>query len=228
MSRWISNTLGISLTAVVCLFGYGGVLLFPHIIAAVDATRDVAQQGVIAGTTFNHPKWGTLYEVDQTLKNIRLTVDAANKVAIHEEHQLSTIDGYASHLDREVSDLAGSSGRTLDAIATTAQGATDTLSEAQTDLATARTSLVAIPPLMEAYTRSGEDLDTLLRSQAISGTLENVDALTGNLNGIAADGRKVTDKLTTDFLAPQPWWKKIGRFASDGFDYGALAARHIP
>lgn len=100
--------------------------------------------------------------------------------------------------------------------------------QARADLITLDTSLAAARPLLEAYTQSGRDLNAILERPAIPSVLDSSAELMNNAAGISADGKKVTDKLTADFLSPQPWWKKVGRYASDTFDYGALFARHVP
>ena len=85
-----------------------------------------------------------------------------------------------------------------------------------------------LPAMVASYTAAGDNLNAILRQKAIAEILANVDSMTGSGAEILADGKKVTDKATADYLAPQPWWKKAGRYASDAFDYGALFARHTP
>jgi hypothetical protein len=79
-----------------------------------------------------------------------------------------------------------------------------------------------------AFGQDAADLDALLKDEAIHRTLVNTADLTGNANGVVADGRKVADKLTEDFTAKKPWYKKIGPPIEDLWDYGALVARHMP
>ena len=45
---------------------------------------------------------------------------------------------------------------------------------------------------------------------------------------ILADGKQAADKATADYLAPKTWWQKIGKYAGDTYDLGALLARHTP
>lgn len=65
--------------------------------------------------TVNKPKSGTLSMLDDTIFQMRLTIDATNKVLIHEQTQLGTIDGYARNLDAEVAGLASHGTIALDA-----------------------------------------------------------------------------------------------------------------
>jgi hypothetical protein len=104
----------------------------------------------------------------------------------------------------------------------------DAITQAHTDLVTLNGPIAATTPLLEAYTRSGEDFDELLKRKAVGQILDHAAGIMTSGDDIVADGKKITDKLTSDFLTPQPWWKKAGRYASDAFDYGALAARHLP
>jgi hypothetical protein len=178
--------------------------------------------------TINRPKSGTLSMLDDTILQGRLTIDATNKVLIHEQTQLGAIDGYASHLDREVSNLAGSGSRTLDAITGTARGATDTLSAAQTDLKTLDTSLTAFPPLLERSTATVGDLDALLKDKAVYGTLDNVQSMTSSGSAILIDTRTLADKTTGDILKPKPWWQKIGPYGNDLVRAGCLLTGRCP
>jgi hypothetical protein len=120
-----------------------------------------------------------------------------------------------------VTDTAGNLNKTIDA-------ATETVSQARVDLVTLNAPIADAGPLLEAYTADGTQLNALLKQKAITEILDNTASITNSAAGISADGKKVTDKLTTDFLAPQPWWKKVGRYAGDTYDYGALFARHAP
>jgi hypothetical protein len=198
--------------------GYRAITALSTTLSRINAALD----------TINRPKSGTLSMLDDTILQGRLTIDAANKVAIHEQQQLGAIDGYASHLDREVSNLAGSGSRTLDAITGTARGATDTLSAAQTDLKTLDTSLTAFPPLLERSTATVGDLDALLKDKAVYGTLDNVQSMTSSGSAILIDARTLADKTTGDILKPKPWWQKIGPYGNDLVRAGCLLTGRCP
>ena len=101
-------------------------------------------------------------------------------------------------------------------------------------LDSARAATDAVPQTLDglyntsrAATQSMTDLDDLLKSQAVRGSIANFADLLGNANGIAVDGRKVADKATLDYLTPKPWWMKVGQYAGDAADFGALFARHV-
>ncbi len=137
-----------------------------------------------------------------------------------EPHIVAAMDEFgqtAKHLSSTADSLKG----TADALTGTAQGATDTLAEGKRTIAAAQ-------PLLDAYTRSGDDLDVLLKRKAITDILDNVAGMTVHANSISGEFDLVTQKAAGDYLSPQPWWRKIGRFAGDTYDYGALFARHTP
>lgn len=110
----------------------------------------------------------------------------------------------------------------------TADAATAATLQARTDLFTLNGSIAATQPLLEAYTRSGNDLNAILERKAVTEIIDNFASTTGSLAGVMADGKKVTDKATADYLSPKPWWRKLGAYAGDTYDYGALFARHTP
>lgn len=198
--------------------GYRAITALSTTLSRINAALD----------TINRPKSGTLSMLDDTILQGRLTIDATNKVLIHEQTQLGAIDGYASHLDREVSNLAGSGSRTLDAITGTARGSTDTLSAVQTDLKTLDTSLTAFPPLLERSTATVGDLDALLKDKAVYGTLDNVQSMTSSGSAILIDARTLADKTTGDILKPKPWWQKIGPYGNDLVRAGCLLTGRCP
>src|SRR6185437_12180779 len=100
--------------------------------------------------------------------------------------------------------------------------------QARDDLFTLNGSIGATRPLLETYKRSGDDLNAILERRSIFTILDNSASITGSAAGIFADGKKVTDKATADYLNPKPWWRKLGAYAGDTYDYGALFARHTP
>lgn len=106
--------------------------------------------------------------------------------------------------------------------------ATEATAQARDDLKTLNSPISDSGALLEAYTAAGNHLNEILKQKAITETLNNMASMTGSGAGILADGKKVTDKATADYLSPKPWWMKVGRFASDTYDYGALFARHTP
>jgi chromosome segregation ATPase len=110
----------------------------------------------------------------------------------------------------------------------TTQAATGGVQALTADLTALQQPISASQALLARATGTVSDLDTLLKQNAITDTLDNVSGTSAHLELITGDLQKVSDKLTNDFVAPKPWWKKIGPSLSDLYDYGALVARHAP
>jgi hypothetical protein len=185
----------------------------------------VLWQGKKALDTVNAPKSGTLAMVDDTIMQGRLTIDATNKVLIHEQNQLGTFDGYARNLDSEVSGLASHANTTLDALSGSATAATQTLNTASTSLQSATDHLT---PVLDAATSTTLDVgaatkrllpieddadasvkhfDTLLASPDIPLILSNSQKITASGAVIIRDGQIEADRFT--FPPKTPWYKKI-------------------
>jgi ABC-type transporter Mla subunit MlaD len=120
-----------------------------------------------------------------------------------------------------IKETAGHVNKTVDAATGTLTAATDTLGEGKRTIAAAQ-------PLLEAYTRSGEDLDALLKDRAIHETLDNVRAVTQNAEGVTFDLRQAADKATADYLRPVPWWRVPLQKGGQIIDITAAVARHTP
>jgi hypothetical protein len=111
------------------------------------------------------------------------------------------------------------------ALLASAKSTTDTLPPL---IGHAQTAIDGILPIESGITATTYDLRAFLKSQAVTGSAENIQATTANFAAITKDARLASDKLTNDFVAPKPWYRKIGPSLSDLWDYGALAARHMP
>ncbi len=79
---------------------------------------------------------------------------------------------------------------------------------------------------MDAYTRSGDDLDAILKGHALLNTLDNLDVTTHNIGGITLDLKLASDKATHDYLTPKTPWQKIGTALWDGYSLAGWVARH--
>jgi hypothetical protein len=218
------------LTAVVAVgaCGFAAYKAFEKLGAAAD--------GMTASLrTVNASKWGTLAEIDATLLQLRLTIDAVNKVAIHEQHQLDTYDGYGAQLFTDFHGLAGKGGTAVDAVTGTANAATGTLGQARVDLGTMNDSIAATKPLLEASTATigrlgvaSDDLDTLLKRKAIGDLLDQFAGIATHGNAIAGDFQQVADKARADYLRKTPWYLQPVKRAGDIMDISAAIARHTP
>ena len=154
------GSFGLNHAAIVALDKWGNV--------APTATLDRINKSL---DTINTPKSGTLSMLDDTILQGRLTFDATNKVLLHEQTQLGTIDGYASQISTDIHGVSTSLRGAADAGRDSAQAATGTLTAAtraiQTvtiDAKTASDLLVQLKPLIASYTATGNDLDTSVKT----------------------------------------------------------------
>jgi len=70
--------------------------------------------------------------------------------------------------------------------------------------------------------------NSLMSRKSLTDAIDHINGMTASGDAILGDARKVSDKATGDYLSTKPWYRKVGRYASDAFDYGALFARHTP
>jgi hypothetical protein len=139
--------------------------------------------------------------LDDTILQGRLTIDAANKVAIHEQLQLGTFDGYAEQGFADFERIANSGTRALNATTETAQAATRAIG-------TVDSTIAAGKPLLEAFTQDGKDLDSRINDP-------HVTALVAHLAGMSASGDKMLVDLNVwehPFLNPEPCTTKKCQF----------------
>lgn len=90
------------------------------------------------------------------------------------------------------------------------------------------TAVDGIAPLLADSDGAVGDFRRFLTAPALTSTLANVDSMTGSWSGISADGRKVTDKMTADYLKPVPWYLWPMKRSGELLDVGAAIARHAP
>lgn len=230
MNRTLANLLGLVSIIAVCAVAWAAIsvalLADSARLSLPDLSPSVTKLNQ-ALDTVNHPcapgPCGTLATVNKLTVKVG---DLAVTSQLQEAHVGQLVTATAHNLDR-----AGDSVQQVaSALSGTATAATGTLQQARVNLVSMDADLTAARPLIDAYTQSGRDLDGILTDNRahIASTLANVDGMAASGNGILGDARKVSDKLTNDFVAPKPWWKKIGPSLSDVWDYGALVARHTP
>jgi hypothetical protein len=110
----------------------------------------------------------------------------------------------------------------------TADAGTATLTEATDTIKVGKRTIASFRPVAEGLERNSDDLDAILRDNAIHQTFTSAAATLDNANGILADGRKVADKAAADFLKPVPWWKQPIAKGGELIDITAAIARHVP
>ena len=212
MNRWLYPICAVALTAAAI---YGGFGLTHHVIVAFDKWGDAAPDLKPTLDAISGPR-GTLHEVNKAVVKMgdavvttQLQERAITPATIAAVNSLATIAPHANL-------TMDSASRTLDAGAQTLQGASDTL----------RTINGKAGPLMDAYTQSGTDLDTLLRNNAITQTLKNFAGMTANGNAISGDFKLMADKTAADYTKAKTPWGRISGVLLDTYSYGASIARH--
>jgi hypothetical protein len=98
--------------------------------------------------------------------------------------------GSLSEVDQTLAGLRSNSAAlngNLASLRTMTDEAAITLSQARADLVTLNGSIGATQPLVEAYTRSGDDLDKLLRSSGLNQTIAGLGVTSTNMGAITGD-----------------------------------------
>jgi len=151
--------------------------------------------------TVNAPKSGTFSMLDDTILQGRLTIDATNKVLIHEQNQLGT-------LDADIENLSSHTDATLTALTGAANGLTTTATRASTAISGVQNHL---NPVLDATTTAlgsaNERIKGLATTQMeINGAIADFDARLNdpNLTKTIANVQNVTGSAalaTADFQA---------------------------
>lgn len=239
MNRWIANGIGLSAMGALCICGWAfyqvGSLAHDNranVLATTGAIKIATDpKGAGLPTIFNESRDVTIALLRPCKAGLPAScglIPAIGQVATATGSTTASIGQQIAQTQPLLQNAAAAVTATAGNLNKTIDAATETALQARADLNTLNDSLGATGPLLEAYTQSGRDLNAILERPAIGQLLDSSAAVTQNAAGISADGKKITDKLTSDYLSPQPWWKKVGRFAGDTYDYGALFARHTP
>ena len=213
----------LSITLSLCALLVSGAFLFVcwKLSAALDTTRQAAWN-------VSALAWNSQPTVQHVNEATDVWAQASRKQAEAADELLRDLRAQSWHVDRTLTTFNAQMehvGPLLDSLRETTHAATGTLTAATKTIQTVNDGT---GPLLDASRASVKDFDALLKNPNIPDTLSNVQSVTQNTAGITLDLRKVTDKATADYLSPKPWYRKIGRFAGDAFDYGALFARHVP
>jgi ABC-type transporter Mla subunit MlaD len=167
-------------------------------VCAVELTNTVDRtlDGLNAAlATVNRPKSGTLSMLDDTILQSRLTIDATNKVLLHEQTQLATFDGYGHQLDAELAELAGHADKTLDALNTTVDAAKVTLGTANTTIAASQPFLVQANSLVTHLdAQTVPDVNRFL--ETLPPVVANMQVVTAQAAIIATDAKIEEQKYT--------------------------------
>jgi len=195
------------ITALCAMCVWGSFVLGHHVIAAVDKWGDAAPDLKPTLEAINRPcgpgkPCGLLANVNKTVVKVGdaivTTQMQERAITPHTVTAMDTLNMAAQKLSK-----------TADSISGTATAATGSLTALTGTLGEGKRTIAAAQPLLEAYTRSGNDLDALLKSKAVYDTLDATSATTEHIAGITGDLQSVSDDMRKRYFAPVPWWKKI-------------------
>src|SRR5579863_4158515 len=171
MNKYVANTLGVTLIALVLFAGVGGYLVYPHVTALLDSYQQAAPSSGKADKmldTINRPcateaeKAAGKDHPCGTLANIDKAVVKVGDLLVTSQRQEQDIAKAAQANMGAVNDLAGRLNTVADKLSGTAAAATGTLQQAQTDLATLDGSIAATKPLLTHADAAVSDLDAIL------------------------------------------------------------------
>lgn len=178
---------------------------------------------------------GTLTRTEATLSKANATLsnlDKGTKVwAASAQDQAKAVDDLALQARGTLSEAQETFSAipvTLTHIQGTADAATGTLDAATDAVKVTKRTVAKFGPVAESAEIDLDDLDALLKDEAIHRTLQNVQGMTEQGNQILTDARKVADKETADWLRPVPWWKQPIKKGGQLIDITAAIARHTP
>jgi hypothetical protein len=168
-------------------------------------------------------------QIDKIAHDTRASIAATGRLA----DKLTELASAAKSQVQQLGPLLESVKTASDSIAPAVDKIGDTAAAGTTLLRTTTATFAqfndpdhGISPIMATYLKSGQDLNTILERQAIGKMLDSFAGIAHNGDLITGQFELVTKKASDDYLGPHPWYTKVGRFASDTYDYGALFARH--
>jgi hypothetical protein len=211
-----------------CLAVWGCFGVTQHLIMALDQWGAAGAQLAQAGQILNRPKWGTLAQVDSVLLNSRLTLDATNKILIHEGHSLDHYDAVADQLGGDIHSLSLHLAGTADALSDTARTASATVASANLALQTARPLIEALATTTQSSGKTLNDLDARIADPRVDALMDHLRGVASSTDGIMGDFRQVADKETKEFLKPTKWYMVPVKRAGEGIDILSAIARNFP
>ena len=192
-----------------------------HTIEAIDTIKDTARQaqpvlGNVAAVTndvrsTSKAQSESLLEIE---RDVRVEMWDLNRTLLSTRGMIQEAQG-----------TIGEARTTLTHVNGTADAATGLLASTNTAVKTNSSdfsrNLLLLEQSQTSMKTTIDDFDVILKSPALSDSFVQVDS---NLTSFARISKKAAD----DFTLPQPWWRKVGRYAGDAADFGALLSRHTP
>jgi len=215
----IAKTIAYSAVALMALaFGAAALLFGNHAASSLGEFDAVLE-------TMNRPcrkdvSCGTLADIAKTLNTIRGTAGQIEVAARHENKQLATIDMQEAQLYQDLHSGMGAVDldlKDVHAELQTAQQLTASLTgaslQATTDMQAMNKTIQAAQPVLAAANVIVNHADALVTDKSIPRLLAAAADTTTQADATATDVRKVSDKITNQFLNPPPkhWWNYAGR-----------------
>lgn len=221
MNRYLANTLGVALLAVLGIVGWAAwrVGALAESVKVPDFTQSVTKLNA-ALDTVNRPcspgPCGTLANVD------KLTVKAGD-VAVTTQRQVAQTGTLVTATAHDLATVGDSVRQVAAILSGTATAATSTIQQAQTDLQTANGTIASLQPLLGHADSTVADFDALLKNPAIPETMQNAEQITWNWNEISYDGKRLADDATKRYFTPAPWYRKALPYTEAGAKIAAYA-----
>lgn len=174
-----------------------------HLDAATGAWAKASDQQAEAMIHIQHDIRAELWHVDRLLLDGSRTLQAARGA-------INTANDQLTH----IAPLLDSTRAAMDSLPPAVQRITDDAD--------------AIRPILANSDGAVTDFRHFMTAPELTATLGNVASVTGSAAAISADARKVSDKLTTDYLKPVPWYLWPVKRGGQLLDIGAAVARHTP
>lgn len=214
----------------------GAICLLAVAASAVYAAHKIGQLSDKAQQTLSivnrpcgkgHP-CGTLAELNKSAVKLQdITVTLQRQVS----QSAQLVDAASTSIRRATTDVH-----------TMATAGAGMLQQATVTLRAGQMTIDAAQPLLSAATGSvtkfgtaADDLDAQIKaarvaemSAAVTASANELTKTFTNVSGITADGKKVADKATADYLKPVKWYMQPVHRIGEFWDITAAVARHTP
>lgn len=203
------------LAGAACLAALAASALYCARKVGQTADKAVAALGRIdaIAETVNRPcgakqPCGTLGEINKAMVKLQ---DTSVTLQRQVSQSAKLVDAATESLQSAASDV-----HAMAAAGTgTAEAATSALGTARQTIAAAQPALARLAEDEQAADGAVTDFDSLLRSPDLAQTLSNAAAISSSSRVILANAATVSTKVTNDFTAKRPWYRKIGPESMD-------------
>lgn len=239
MNRWILNAIGLSAVGALLCCGWACYQVGSAVhenranlaIAAAGAKAALNPNGAGVPTLFNEARDITIAilkpckpgkpETCGLIPAVRSVAENAGGAVEAMRNQVNQTQPLIQNAAQAIASTSDHANKAIDA-------ATETTQQARVDLLTMNDSIAASKPLLEAYTAAGGQLNELLKRKAIEQILDHAAGILDHGDSISGNFDRVSTKLTNDFLAPKPWYRKALPTVNESWDIISAGARLVP